>query len=112
MAYRKKTVKISKLSASALVIMIAAILLWTANRIMKKIARNKGDLPTPTKPIIKIATNAIVGVSMITVGALLLAAFPPLGAALIVLGLIAVIIPFFDLDFAIDTFADEGDSPS
>jgi len=90
--------------------MIAAILLWTASRIMKKIARNKGDLPTPTKPIIKIATNAIVGVSMITVGALLLAAFPPLGAALIILGLIAVIIPFFDLDFAIDTFAEEGDS--
>jgi hypothetical protein len=112
MAYRKKFVKnqISNISAAALVLMIVAILLWAGNRIMKKIARNRGDLTTPTKPIIKIATNAIIGVSMITVGTLLLAAFPPLGATLIVLGLIAVIIPFFDLDFALDTFAEESDS--
>lgn len=108
MAYRKKTSKISNLSAAALVIMIAVILLWVGNRIKQKVARKRGNLPTPPKPITKIATNAIVGVSMITVGSLLLAAFPPLGAALIIIGLIAVVLPFFDLDFALDTFAEDG----
>ena len=107
MAYRKKTVRISNLSGAALIIMVAAILLFLINKVMAKVALSKGSLPKPTRPIVKIATNAIVGISMITVGSLLLAAFPPLGGTLIVLGLIVLIIPFFDMDFAINSFDGE-----
>ena len=97
MAYKKKQ-KISNISAAAIVIMVVAILLWLTNIIVQKLGMSVGP---GWKRVVAVATSLIVGISMVAVGSLLLAVFPVLGGAVMVLGLVVIIAPFFNPSFDI-----------